>query len=90
MRAILAIAVLLALASPCLAFADSPRPRYATLIVEYFGETIGGPAPPVAIATSQEEGEWYRQHVLPEVSGYVAEIQVVPNQFLTRLRNCRC
>ena len=61
MRAILAIAVLLVLASPYLGYAESPRPRYTTLIVEYFGETIGGPALPVVITTSQEEGEWYKQ-----------------------------
>jgi hypothetical protein len=85
MKAILAASIILTLASPYLAFADSPRPRYTTLIVEYSGETIGGPAPPVVITTSQEEGEWYRQHVLPEVSGSFAEVQVVPQSVLNEI-----
>jgi hypothetical protein len=85
MRAILAASILLTLASPSLAFASSPQPRYTTLIVEYTGEVIGGPAPPVVITTSQEEGEWYSQHVLPEVSGSFAEVQVVPQSVLNEI-----
>jgi len=72
MRVILAIGILLALASP------PPRPRYTTLVIQYSGEVIGGPALPVVITTSQEEGEWYRQHVLPELSGSFATVKVLP------------
>ena len=66
-------AVLLTLASPYLVLAESPRPRYTTLIVEYTGEMFGL-APPVVITTSQEEGEWYRQHFSEDMA------------FFTRLR----
>lgn len=85
MRTILAIAVLLALASPYRGHAESPRPRYTTLVIRYAGEVIGGPAPPVVITMSQEEGEWYIQHVLPEVSGSFAEVQVVPQSVLNAI-----
>ncbi|HEX3739743.1 MAG TPA: hypothetical protein VHV29_08445 [Terriglobales bacterium] len=66
MRAILALAVLLALASPYLSYAESPRPGYTTRITEYTGEVIAAPATPVVITTSQEEGEWYKQHLSPD------------------------
>jgi hypothetical protein len=85
MRAILAIAVLLALASPWLPFADSPRPRYTTLIVEYTGEVIGAPATPVVITTSQKEGEWYKQHLSPDVGNFLTHIQVVPQSVLNEV-----
>ncbi len=84
-RAISVCAVLLTLASPCLTFAKSPRPRYTTLTIEYTGEVIGGPALPVVVTTSPEEGEWYRQHVLPEVSGSLAWVQVVPQSVLNEI-----
>jgi hypothetical protein len=87
MRTILAIAVLLALASPCLASAESPRPRYTTLIVEYVGET-DRLAPPVVITTLEEEGKWYRQHVLPEPDHFLVHVEWCPNRFLMRSRNC--
>ncbi len=85
MRAFLAIGLLLALVSPHPGFAESPRPRHTTLVIQYSGEMIGGPALPVVITTSQEEGEWYRQHVLPELSGSFAEIQIVPQSILNEI-----
>jgi hypothetical protein len=84
MRTILAIAVLLALASPCLASAESPRPRYTTLIVEYVGET-DRLAPPVSITTSEEEGKWYRQHLLPQSDHLLVHVQVVPQSVLNEI-----
>lgn len=84
MRAILAASIFLTFASPYLGFTDSPRPRYTTLIIEYAGTTVGM-APPVVITTSQKEGEWYSEHVLPEVSGSVAEVQVVPQSVLNEI-----
>lgn len=39
MRTLLAITVLLPLASPDPGLADLPRPRYTTLTVEYVGQT---------------------------------------------------
>ena len=65
--------------------AQKTPPRYTTLVLEYSGEVIGGSAPPVVITTSQEEGEWYSQHVLPEVSGSFAEFQVVPQSVLNEI-----
>ena len=85
MRAKLIIAALLWLALSSLGLAESPRPRYTTLIIEYTGEVIGGPALPVVITTSQQEGEWYQQHVLPEVSGALAEVEVVPQSVLNQI-----
>lgn len=82
MRAILAIGILLTIASPHPCFAESPRPTYTTLVIQYSGDVIGGPSLPVIITTSQGEGEWYRQHVLPEVSGSLAMVQVVPQSVL--------
>jgi len=85
MRAILAISILLIVASPHPAFAESQRPKYTTLVIQYSGEVIGGPALPLVITTSQEEGEWYSQHVLPEVSGSLAMVQVVPQSVLDEI-----
>jgi hypothetical protein len=84
MRAVLAIAILLTLASPYPAFAESPRLRYTTLIIEYTGAGIDF-APPVVITTSQEQGEWYSQHVLPEVRGSFAMVRVVPQSVLDEI-----
>jgi hypothetical protein len=84
MRAILAIAMLLVLASPYLGYAESPRPN-TTLIVEYTGESIGGPALPVVITTSQEEGEWYKQHFSGDMAFLLAYVQVVPQSALNEI-----
>jgi len=84
-RAIVAIGILLTVASPYQTCAESPRTRYTTLVIQYSGEVIGGPALPVVITTSQEEGEWYSQHVLPEVSGSFATVQVVPQSVLNEI-----
>jgi hypothetical protein len=85
MRAVVAVSVLFTLASPYLAYADSPRPRYTTLIVEYTGEVIGAPATPVVITTSQEEGEWYKQHLPPDVGNFLVHVQVVPQSVLNEI-----
>lgn len=83
MRTFFVASILLALASPCLA--EAPRPRYTTLVIQYTGDVIGGPALPVVITTSEEEGEWYRQHVLPQLSGSFAKVQVVPQSVLNEI-----
>jgi hypothetical protein len=85
MRAILAIGILLTIASPHPGFAESPRPRYTTLLIEYTGDVIGGPAPPVVISTSQEEGEWYRQQLLPELDRFLVQVNVVPQSVLNEI-----
>jgi hypothetical protein len=85
MRAILAVSLLFTLASPYLGYVESPRPKYTTLVIQYTGDVIGGPVPPVVITTSQEEGEWYSQHVLPQVSGSFAEVQVVPQSVVNEI-----
>jgi hypothetical protein len=84
MRAILAIAIFLALVSPHPGFAESPRPRHTTLVIQYSGEVIGGPALPVVITTSQEEGEWYRQQ-LPELDRFLVHVNVVPQSVLNEI-----
>src|SRR5271155_665847 len=85
MKAMLAIGIVLTIASPHPGFAESPRPKYTTIVIQYSGEVIGGPALPVVITTSQEEGEWYSQHVLPELSGSFAKVQVVPQSVLNEI-----
>jgi hypothetical protein len=65
--------------------AQKARPTYTTLVIEYSGETIDA-ASPVIITTSQEEGEWYRQHFLKnDVAFYVPYIQVVPQSVLNEI-----
>jgi hypothetical protein len=83
-RAISVCAVLLTLASSYLALAESPRPRYTTLILEYVGETDRY-APPVVISTSQEEGKWYKQHLFPEPGHFLVHVQVVPQAVLNEI-----
>jgi hypothetical protein len=86
MKAILAITVLLTFALPRLALAESPGPKYTTLVIQYSGEVIGGSALPVIITTSQEEGEWYRQHFSPDdVTFHLAQVQVVPQSVLNEI-----
>ena len=68
----------------------APR-RFTTLVIEYTGETISGPPVPVVITTSQEQGEWYRQHFEygqhfgPDVAFELAYIQVVPQSVLDEI-----
>ena len=65
--------------------AQRTPPRYTTLVLEYSGEVIGGPAPPVVISTSQEEGEWYRQQLLPELGRFLVNVNVVPQSVLNEI-----
>ncbi len=76
MRAILAVAVLLILASPYLASAESPRTTYTTLVVEFVGE-MDRPVPPVVISTLSDEGEWYKQHLFREQLRFLVHVNVV-------------
>lgn len=84
MRPNLVIAAFLCLASFPVEIAGLPAPRYTTLVVEYVGEQIGY-VPPVVISTSSEEGEWYAQHLWPEVGGGLALAYVVPASFLNEI-----
>ena len=84
MRPILFIAVLLSLASPYLAFAEPPQPSCTTLVVEFVGE-MDRPVSPVVISTSLEEGEWYRQHVIPEFFRFLVHVEVVPASVLSQV-----
>lgn len=83
MRPILVIAVLLILALPHVAFAETPRPSYTTLVVEFVGE-MDRPVSPIVISTSSEEGEWYRQHTLPEPR-FIIHVHVVPASVLNEI-----
>ena len=76
MRATLAVAVLLTLASPYLAFAESPRTSYTTLVVEFVG-AMDRPVPPVVISTLSEEGEWYKQHLFRKQLRFLVHVNVV-------------
>ncbi len=84
MRPILVIAVLLSLASPHLTFSEPPRPSCTTLVVEFVGE-MDRPVPSVVISTSSEEGEWYRQHVTPELFRFLIHVEVVPASVLNQV-----
>ncbi len=84
MRPIWVIAVLLSLASAYLAFAEPPRPSCTTLVVEFVGE-MDRPVSPVVISRSSEEGEWYKQHVLPEFYGFLVHVEVVPASVLNQI-----
>jgi hypothetical protein len=84
MRAIFAITVLLTLPSPCQVFAQSPRPKYTTLVVEFVGE-MDRPVPPVVISTSQEEGNWYKQHPLAGPGQFIVSVEVVPPSVLNEI-----
>jgi hypothetical protein len=76
MKAKLIIAALLWLAVPSLGLAEPPRPNYTTLVVEFVGET-DRPVFPVLVSTSWQEGEWYRQHVIPKFFRVLARVDVV-------------
>jgi hypothetical protein len=84
MRPILVIAVFLSLASPYLAFGEPPRPGCTTLVVEFVGE-MDRPVSPVVISRSSEEGEWYKQHALPEFYGFLVRVEVVPGAVLNQI-----
>jgi hypothetical protein len=84
MRPILVIAVLLSLTSPYLAFAVPPQPSCTTLVIEFVGE-MDRPVSPVVISTSSEEGEWYRQHVIPEFFRFLVHVDVVPASVLSQV-----
>src|ERR1700722_12755260 len=84
MRVMLIIIVVLGLASPYLTLAEQPGPRYTTLIVEYVGE-MDKPVFPLLISTSSEEGEWYRQHVIPKFFRDFARVDVVPESVLSEI-----
>jgi hypothetical protein len=84
MRTRLGITVFVWLTLSLTGLAQKAPPRYTTLVIEYTGETIDA-APPIVITTSQKEGEWYRQHVFSEVSGAVADIEVVPQSVLNEI-----
>jgi hypothetical protein len=62
--------------------AQKVPPRYTTLVIEYTGETLTA-AVPIIITTSQEEGEWYRQHFLRHSVAFEGPcIQLVPQSVL--------
>jgi hypothetical protein len=85
MRARLGITVFVWLTLSLTGLAQKAPPRYTTLVIEYTGEMLGV-ALPVIITTSQEEGEWYRQHFLPDdVAFYLPYIQVVPQSVLNEI-----
>jgi hypothetical protein len=90
MRSRLGITVFVWLTLSLTGLAEKTPPRYTTLVIEYTGETINA-APPVVITTSQEEGEWYRQHFLhrqhfvPDVAFELAHVQVVPQSVLNEM-----
>ena len=86
----MAASIFLTFASPDLGFAESPRPRYTTVVIEYTGARLTAVLP-VVITTSQEEGEWYRQrfeygqHFGPDVAFELPYIQVVPQSVLNEI-----
>lgn len=84
MRATLFLTVLLRLASPNPSLADPHPPKYTTLIVEYAGEMTRY-VPPVVISISKEEGEWYRQHLLPKPHHFIVHVQIVPASILDEI-----
>jgi hypothetical protein len=84
MRPILVVAVLLGLASTYIASAEPPRPSCATLVVEFVGE-MDRPVPSVVISTSPEEGEWYKQHLVPELIRFLTHVHIVPVSVLNEI-----
>jgi hypothetical protein len=56
-----------------------------TLIIDYTGESVTGVALPVVITTSQEEGEWYRQHFSSDLTFSLAYVRVVPQSVLNEI-----
>jgi hypothetical protein len=91
MRTRLGIAVFVWLSLSVTGTAQKRSARCTTLVVEYTGEHISRSSLPVIITTSQEEGEWYRQHFEygqhfgPDVAFELAYIQVVPQSVLDEM-----
>ena len=54
------------------------------MVVEYVGE-MDRYVTPVLISASSEEGEWYKQHVIPEFDRVLAHVEVVPASFLNEV-----
>lgn len=84
MRAKLIIAALLCLVLPSLGLAEPPPTTYTTLVVEFVGE-MDKPVPPIVISTSSKEGEWYRQHLLPELLRFLVRVDIVPASTLKEI-----
>jgi hypothetical protein len=84
MKAKSIIAALLWLALPALGHGEQPRPSCTTLVVEFVGE-MDRPVPSVVISTSSEEGEWYRQHLVPELIRFLTHVQIVPASVLKEI-----
>ena len=84
MKAKSIIAALLWLALPALGLGEPPRPSCTTLVVEFVGE-MDRPVPSVVISTSSEEGEWYRQHLVPELIRFLTHVQIVPASVLKEI-----
>lgn len=87
MRTRLGVTVWLTLSLAGLA-QKAPR-RYTTLVIEYTGVESIRAVFPVIITTSQEEGEWYGQHLHPNDKwGFYDAgpyIQVVPQSVLDEI-----
>jgi hypothetical protein len=90
MRTRLGITVFVCLTLSLTGLAQNAPRRYTTVVIEYTGETITAVLP-VIITTSQEEGEWYRQHFEygqhfgQDVAFELAHIQVVPQSVLDEI-----
>lgn len=85
MRAKLVVAALLWLASSPIGIVGQAEPKYTTLVVEYAGEQERYIFP-VVISSSSEEGEWYRQHLWPQLGGdALAFVQVVPQSVINKI-----
>jgi hypothetical protein len=77
MKTKLAGAALLLLVLPSLNSAEQPAAKYTTLIVEFVGE-MDKPVPTIVISATLEEGEWYKQHLVPKFSRFFTHVEVVP------------
>jgi len=89
MRTRLGITVFVWLTLSLTGLAQKALPTYTTLVIEYTGEHITISLP-IIVTTSQEEGEWYRQHFLcrqfgPDVAFELPYIQVVPQSVLNEI-----
>jgi hypothetical protein len=43
------------------------------------------PVPSVVISTSPEEGEWYKQHLVPELIRFLTHVHIVPVSVLNEI-----
>jgi hypothetical protein len=80
-RRALAVAAFLFLVVPSPSPAEPPRPKYTTLVVEFVGE-MDRPVPTVVISASSEEGDWYKQHIGPDLVRFLTRVHVVPASVL--------